>query len=75
MSSGSREYVPKTEEVDGAIRQAAEKVLKRAKQTETPVVVWEDGEIKEIPPEEIEMRMKAEKLPSPPLHFESEHIL
>jgi len=45
----------------GAIVQAAEKILKRAKQTGTPVVIREDGEIKEVPPEELEMRMEAEK--------------
>jgi protein-disulfide isomerase len=48
---------------DAAFRQAAYKVIQRAKQTGTPVVIWEDGEIKEVPPEEIELRMKAEKLP------------
>jgi hypothetical protein len=48
---------------DAAFRQAAYKVIQRAKQTGTPVVIWENGEIKEIPPEEIEFRMKAEKLP------------
>jgi hypothetical protein len=48
---------------DAAFRKAAFKVIQRAKQTGTPVVIWEDGEIKEIPPEEIECRMIAEKLP------------
>jgi hypothetical protein len=62
MNSGSEKYTPKTEEVDGAIRQAAEKILKRAKQTGTSVVIWQDGEIKEVPPEELELRMNAENL-------------
>jgi len=48
---------------DAAFRKAAFKVIQRAKQTGTPIVIWEDGGIKEIPPEEIELRMKAEKLP------------
>ena len=48
---------------DAAFRQAAYKVIQKAKQTGTPVVIWEDGEIKEVPPEAIELRMKAEKLP------------
>ena len=45
------------EKVDGAIRQAAEKVLERAKQTRTPLVIWEDDQIKEVSPEKIEMRI------------------
>ena len=51
------------EKVDGAIRQAADKVLERAKQTGTPVVIWEDGQIKEIPPEEMESRITAQSPP------------
>jgi hypothetical protein len=62
MNRESDKYSPKAEEVDGAIRQAAEKILKRAKQTGTPVVIWEDGEIKEVSPEELELRMDGEKL-------------
>ena len=45
------------EKVDGAIRQAADKVLERAKKTGTPVIIWEDDQIKEIPPEELELKM------------------
>jgi hypothetical protein len=45
------------EKVDGAIRQATKKILERAKQTHTPLVIWEDDQIKEIPPEKMEMRM------------------
>ena len=45
------------EKVDGAIRQAADKLLERAKQTGTPVVIWEDDQIKEVPPEELELKM------------------
>lgn len=50
------------EKVDGAIRQAADKVLERAKQTGTPVVIWEDDQIKEVPPEELELRMHVKTL-------------
>jgi hypothetical protein len=42
---------------DAAFRQAAYKVIQRAKQTGTAVVIWEKGEIKEVPPEEIKLRM------------------
>jgi len=47
------------EKVDSAIRQAAQKVLEMAKQTHTSVVIWEHDQIKEVPPEEMEMRLNA----------------
>lgn len=34
-----------TEKADAAFRQAAFKVIERARQTGTPVIVWEDGRI------------------------------
>ena len=43
--------------VDAAFRQAAYKVIQRAKQARTLVVIWEDDQIKEAPPEELELRM------------------
>lgn len=43
--------------VDAAIRQAAYKVIQLAKETGTPVIIWEDDQIKEIPPDEMQMRM------------------
>ena len=36
------------EKADAAFRQAADTVVERAKQTATPVIVWEDGEMKEL---------------------------
>ena len=57
MNNKSEKDTPMVEKVDGAIRQAAEKVLERAKQTGTPVVIWEDDQIKEVPPEKMEMRI------------------
>jgi len=47
---------------DAAFRQAAHKVIQRAKRTGTPVVIWEEGEIKEVPPEELELRMHVKAL-------------
>jgi hypothetical protein len=35
--------------VDAAFKQASKKVIQRAKETSTPVVIWENGTIKEIP--------------------------
>ena len=42
---------------DAAFRQAAKKVIQRAKETATPVVVWEAGQVKEILPDQAEKRM------------------
>ena len=47
-----------SEKVDAAFRAAATTVFDRAKQTGTPVIVWEAGYIKEI---------SSEKLALPPV--------
>jgi hypothetical protein len=47
------------ESVDSAILQAAQKVIEKAKQTHTLMVIWEDDQIKEVAPEEMEMRLNA----------------
>jgi hypothetical protein len=44
---------------DAAFLKASYKVVQRAKETGTPVIIWEDDRIKEIPPDEMEMRMNA----------------
>jgi len=44
---------------DAAFRQAAKKVIQRAKETATPVVVWESDKVKEIPADQIETTMLA----------------
>ena len=62
MDNESERNVNSVEKVDGAIRQAAEKILERAKQTRTPLVIWEDDQIKEVTPETMEMRMTATPL-------------
>lgn len=36
---------------EAAFRQAAIEVIRTAKRTGTPVIIWEDGQIREIPPE------------------------
>jgi hypothetical protein len=46
------------EKANAAFRQVSKKVLLRAKLTGTPIVIWEDGQVKEIPPEEIERRIQ-----------------
>ncbi|MFO0816304.1 MAG: hypothetical protein U1A77_00095 [Pirellulales bacterium] len=40
-----------TEKANAAFRVAAARVVQRARLTGTPVIVWEDGRIKAIPPE------------------------
>jgi len=44
-----------SEKADAAFRQAASKVVQRAKQTDTPVVVWEEGHVKEVPADQLEV--------------------
>ncbi len=43
---------------DAAFRQAAQKVIQKAKQTSTPIVIWEDGHVKEVPATEMELKLK-----------------
>jgi len=43
-----------TEKADAAFRQAAAKVVERARQTGTPVIVWEKGQVTEHSGEELE---------------------
>jgi hypothetical protein len=40
--------------VDAAFKQAAVKVIERAKRTGTPVILWEDGAVTAVPYEELE---------------------
>ena len=43
-----------TEKANAAFRQAAAKVVERARQTGTPVIVWENGQVAEHSAEELE---------------------
>jgi hypothetical protein len=43
-----------TEKADAAFRQAAANVIERARQTGTPVIVWENGQVKVYSAEELE---------------------
>ena len=52
MSSETHEAL--TEKANAAFRQAAAKVVERARQTGTPVIVWEQGLVAEHPAEELE---------------------
>ena len=39
-----------TKLADAAFRQAAQKVIKRAKESGTPLIIWKDGEVKRVEP-------------------------
>ena len=43
-----------TEKANAAFRQAAAKVIERARQTGTPIIVWEEGRVIERSCEELE---------------------
>ena len=51
----NEKYASLSAKVDAAFRQAAVKVVQRAKQTGTPVIVWEKGRVKEVPADQIEL--------------------
>ena len=46
------------EKADAAFREAAAKVIELARQTGTPVIVWEDGRIVEKTADEAEMELR-----------------
>lgn len=56
MTEKKKEEMSLSSKVDAAFRQAAAKVIQRAKQTGTPIVVWEDGHVKEVPADQFELR-------------------
>jgi hypothetical protein len=46
--------------VDGALRQAAKKVVKRAEESGTPVIIWEDDRIRLVDPRNMRKRRNTE---------------
>ena len=44
-----------SDKAEAAFDQASRKVIQRARQSGTPVVVWKDGHIEELPVEQVEM--------------------
>lgn len=44
-----------TDKANAAFRQATAKVIERARQTRTPVIVWEQGEVVQRSCEELEL--------------------
>jgi hypothetical protein len=49
-----------TEKADAAFRQAAMKVIERARQTGTPVIIWENCRVTEHSAEELMTKLKPE---------------
>jgi hypothetical protein len=43
-----------SEKIDAAFRQACREVIRVAKQTGTPVIVWKDGRVCEIPCDQLD---------------------
>jgi hypothetical protein len=59
MGISPEELSSLSDKANAAFRQVAAKVIERAKQTGTPVVVWEDGQVKELPPQQLEQQVAA----------------
>ena len=67
-NSMNEKYVqdmPLLSKADAAFRQAAKKIIQRARQTGTPVVVWEQGHIKEVPCDQFEITAAQMELREP----------
>jgi hypothetical protein len=53
MNSSDVDKMTLSEKADAALRQAARKVVEEAKRNGTSVVVWQDGQVREIPADEL----------------------
>jgi hypothetical protein len=45
------------DQIDIALRRVAERVIQTARQTGTPIVVWEDGQVRKVSVEDWEKRL------------------
>lgn len=45
-----------TQKANAAFKQAAKKVVQRAEQSGTPIIVWEDNQVKELSPDDFATR-------------------
>jgi len=59
MSDNKIEDVSLSSKADAAFRQAIKKVIQQARQTNTPVVIWEENCIKKIPGDQLETTIGA----------------
>ena len=51
--------------IDAAFKRAAVQVIERAKQTETPVILWEENGLKVVAPEALEAVITRKKSRAP----------
>lgn len=58
MNADSTAHGSLTDLADAAFERAAAKAVAKARQTNTPVIVWEDDHVQEITPEQIAHRQK-----------------
>jgi hypothetical protein len=54
MNDKNDKEISLTLKVDAAFRQAVRKVIQQARQTNTPVVIWEENRIKKISGDQLE---------------------
>ena len=57
MNDKKAKDIPLSSKADAAFRQAVKKVIQQARQTNTPVVTWEENRIKKIPGDQLEATM------------------
>lgn len=51
-----------TSKVEAAFREAAKEVIIKAKQTDTPIIIWKEGRVAAVPVEKIES-VQSEPIP------------
>ena len=56
MAETSNSKKTTIEKINAAFERVAIRVLERARHTKTPIVVWEDGKIKQLSPEDVDQR-------------------
>jgi hypothetical protein len=54
MTKKSIDEMTLAEKADAAMLLASAEVIQVAKRTGTPVIIWKDGQVKEVPPEQLE---------------------
>jgi len=59
MNDKKTKDISLSSKANAAFRQAIKKVIQKARQTNTPVVIWEENRIKEIPGDQLEATIGA----------------
>jgi len=62
MPEKSNSNMTTIEKINAAFERVAIRVLERARHTKTPIVVWEDGKIKQLSPEEVDQRSQNQSM-------------